>query len=245
MSSFLDSLISTWQTDPFCGCCQEILVCSMSGATLGYKGCSMHLEWEYNILCCEYTIWLVCDCTGQRGFYMINRGSGCGPDPSCFSPNPDDFKNTKIDKNKEYVYYLDPKTKENFAFTFDEIASKKYKVNYPDMPDLDLNQKVTFDNKNMTIYDVLKPKRFLFSVNPNPFEGSPNISLFISKIGENDKGILKVTDALGRILLTQQLDNLHEGENLIMPNLSNFNSGIYFITIQVNDKIETKKVYKK
>jgi hypothetical protein len=242
---YSESAPLTWQTDYFCGCCSINLVCSISGEVVGTSNCGFHLEYSNNIQCCGM-IYLVCNCTGQRGFY--SQDPGCGATPDCFpGPKEDSFVNTNlIDRTKnDYIYYLDPITKENYAFTFDEIASKKYKTQYPKLPDLDLNEKVMYKNENMTIYDVLKPKKLLFSVSPNPFEGSPNISLYASKTSKENKASLIVSDELGRVLLTDEINNLHEGENFIKPNLSNFGSGFYFITIQMQDKKETKKVYKK
>ena len=196
-----------WQTDYNClPCCQQELVCSLSGTPIGYLPCNIGLQRDPNPDCCGL-MWAVCSCTGLKSFYSIDFS--CPYYDQCVYGGSN-FANTKIDKTKDYVFYLDPVTNEKYAFTFDEIVSKKYKSDYPNMPDIDLNQKVVLDNKNMTLYDAFKPKRFLFSVSPNPFEGSPNISLFLSKTTKEDRGSLKVTDELGRVLITEQLENLHE-----------------------------------
>jgi hypothetical protein len=75
---------------------------------------------------------------------------------------------------------------------------------------------------------------------PNPSNGNTSV-YFISENAQ--KGNLKVTDVLGKIVYSLNLDNIAAGENHWEFNPSFFNaSGVYFVTIETAEKSFVQKL---
>jgi Secretion system C-terminal sorting domain/SprB repeat len=227
-----------WQAQDCC--CAMDLVCTLSGTSLGWTPCGVNLVTTHG--CCF--IGIQCDCTG-RSMGLVWSDEDCW-DISCdreFGGLPP----PKGNANTDYIILKDSKTQEKVRFTFEEIANKTYKKTYPNMPDLDLNQKTTLNGKAGTIYELLRPKKFLFSISPNPFESNPTVSLFVTSDfqKDQDKAFMTISNELGQIISQESLQNLHIGENKIQPNCNNLPIGMYLITIELKDKKEIKKMYKK
>lgn len=227
-------------------CCTKDLICTSTGESLGYIACPKYLQFVEGIQCCNI-IWIICSCTNRAAIYM--REINCGQTPDCdgFTNTGSEFNNiNRTFKGSDgYIYYIDPKTNKHHAFTFDEIASKKYKINYPNAPNIDINEKMLYNGDSVTIAAFLKPKNFSFSVNPNPFETNVTVLLSLTPESFDKTALLSVTNELGQIVGNYHYNDLRIGENELKPNFSGLNSGIYFISIRVKDRIETKKVYKK
>ncbi len=232
----------SWQSNSCC--CSRNLICSATGENLGYEACGLHLEVDANPQCCGI-IWMVCDCSPLRAVYM--RQSGCGETPDCqfTGDKKNQSESLKIFTSDGYIYYVDPKTKKHHAITIDDISSKKYKKDFPNMPDINLNEKMAYNGDSVTLYSLLRPKSFSFSVNPNPFETNLTLSLYLTAESLDKTVYVSVTNELGQIVGTYQYNDLKIGENELKPNLSSLNSGMYFISIRVKVRVETKKVYKK
>jgi Secretion system C-terminal sorting domain/SprB repeat len=223
-------------------CCSRELVCSLSGESFGWLPCGLSLETVPG--CC--IVYLQCDCTSQRAFYYRYTGSecfnlDCDREFGGGLPPPND------DKNIDYLYYKDPQNNQTYRFTFDEIFNKTYKKQHPELPDVDLNQKTTLNGKSGTIYELLKPKKFFFSVTPNPFESNPTVALFVTPDfnADSDNATMTISNELGQVISKEGLKDLHVGENKIQPDFNNLPSGMYLIAIELKDKKEVKKVYKK
>ncbi|MEY4935264.1 MAG: hypothetical protein RIS64_1623 [Bacteroidota bacterium] len=56
---------------------------------------------------------------------------------------------------------------------------------------------------------------------------------------------MTISNELGQVIAREPLQNLHVGENKIQPDFNNLPSGMYLIAIELKDKKEVKKVYKK
>jgi hypothetical protein len=74
----------------------------------------------------------------------------------------------------------------------------------------------------------------IFNVYPNPTKGLINIDL--SK-GSDSKSKMLITDALGRIVMSQ---DLAQGNNSI--DLSSYQKGVYIINVQSDGLTQTKKI---
>jgi outer membrane protein assembly factor BamB len=74
---------------------------------------------------------------------------------------------------------------------------------------------------------------------PNPSDGNTSV-YFKSEIAQ--KGKLKVTDVLGKVVYNLNLDNIIAGENHWEFNSALFNaSGVYFVTIETIEKSHVQK----
>ena len=76
---------------------------------------------------------------------------------------------------------------------------------------------------------------------PNPFESEANIS-FMSNSKEVAK--LSVTSLSGQILYEDQVE-LIQGDNLINRSFKELNSGIYILSIEVDEEIQHQRIVKK
>ncbi|NQU35642.1 MAG: T9SS type A sorting domain-containing protein, partial [Bacteroidetes bacterium] len=77
------------------------------------------------------------------------------------------------------------------------------------------------------------------SIHPNPVSGNANIEFSLNNTATVN---IAVFDILGK-----QIQNLHEGElsggsHNIQLNSDNMRQGIYFVKIQMNNEVVTKKI---
>jgi hypothetical protein len=79
-----------------------------------------------------------------------------------------------------------------------------------------------------------------FSVKSNPFLSDLTI---LCKSSENSEARLMVTDAVGKQLFTKNI-SIQAGENILPIEMGERGAGLYFISIQVKDKISTLKAVK-
>jgi hypothetical protein len=79
-----------------------------------------------------------------------------------------------------------------------------------------------------------------FSVKSNPFLSDLTI---LCESSENSEARLMVTDAVGKQLFTKNI-SIQAGENILPIEMGERGAGLYFISIQVKDKISTLKAVK-
>ncbi len=97
---------------------------------------------------------------------------------------------------------------------------------------------------------VVVPSQFkLFSVYPNPFNPSTtirfNIQVETQHVGNpavSGASSLRIYDITGRVAETLVNEKLLVGEHEIIWNASRFSSGIYFVRLELNGFMETKKI---
>ena len=76
---------------------------------------------------------------------------------------------------------------------------------------------------------------------PNPVTANLNISLNIKK--ENSEIYVKIYDLTGRIVIEQRND-LIKGLNEISVNMNDYSQGLYFVTVEYDNKIQKLKFLK-
>lgn len=76
---------------------------------------------------------------------------------------------------------------------------------------------------------------------PNP-AGSSNVVNIVFSLPTNSYVSLKVFNPLGILMREVVNGNLVAGEHSIPLDISNINDGVYFYTLSVNDRSETKKL---
>lgn len=76
---------------------------------------------------------------------------------------------------------------------------------------------------------------------PNP-AGSSNVVNIVFTLPSNSYVSLKVFNPLGILMREVVNGNLMAGEHSIPLDISNINDGVYFYTLSVNDRSETKKL---
>ena len=83
-----------------------------------------------------------------------------------------------------------------------------------------------------------------FNINlfPNPVE--EDLQITFSLLNSSDV-VVVVCDELGRVVKDKQVKRGYAGMNNINLDLKNLNSGIYFVTLSIDDKTVTKQIIKK
>jgi Secretion system C-terminal sorting domain/SprB repeat len=222
-------------------CCAMNLVCTISGESFGSLPCGTSLHQPPG--CCF--VLFICDCTGATMGWFWANDSDCWrfdcDGPGGLPPPP------KGSETTDYFYFKDRKTQNILKFTIDEVIDKTYKKAHPELPDINLNRITTLNGKTGSVFELLKPNKFFFAVNPNPFESNPTVSLFVTSDfnADSDNATMTISNELGQVIAREPLQNLHVGENKIQPDFNNLPSGMYLIAIELKDKKEVKKVYKK
>jgi hypothetical protein len=84
----------------------------------------------------------------------------------------------------------------------------------------------------------LASDNMILNIYPNPTEGDIHIDL---SNAVNPGSTLKITNSLGQILFSETIDQSSGTKNKAI-NLENKKPGIYFVTIQSNDNITTRKL---
>jgi hypothetical protein len=79
-----------------------------------------------------------------------------------------------------------------------------------------------------------------FLVKTNPFSSDLTI---LCESSENSTARLMVTDAVGKQILVKNI-SIQAGENILPIEMSEKGAGLYFISIQVKDKVSTLKAVK-
>ena len=93
-----------------------------------------------------------------------------------------------------------------------------------------------FDNFNDQTISIDEVSSELnFSVYPNPTQGNIIIKL------DNDATLLQVIDVTGKVIIAK--DNIAKGIHSL--DLSDLNSGIYFVKMITEDQIKVERVIKK
>jgi len=104
---------------------------------------------------------------------------------------------------------------------------------------LDANMPGTLNGCSMAGNDELNSVEF--SVYPNPFISTLTISLNNPLY---EKGKLVLTDASGRIILSQELAELSEKQTIELKNLDELQTGVYFVEVSFGTKKTVQKVVK-
>jgi Secretion system C-terminal sorting domain len=81
----------------------------------------------------------------------------------------------------------------------------------------------------------------LISIFPNPFTDATKFTVEITKTASTS---ISIFDVYGRLLKSIPTDNLCIGKNEIMLDLQDFNSGIYFCSINLDNRFQTIKIVK-
>jgi hypothetical protein len=76
--------------------------------------------------------------------------------------------------------------------------------------------------------------------NPNPSDGITNISYKVT--ANQSKVTFDVTDLLGNVVYTEDKGTLNAGSYNLVLNTENLSAGVYFYTLTVNNKKETRKM---
>ena len=76
---------------------------------------------------------------------------------------------------------------------------------------------------------------------PNPVSNRLKVSLNLDK---NSDCKIVIYDELGRKIGKEQVKQLYYGENLFDLNMSNLNSGIYFVSLNIDGEIVVKQIVK-
>jgi hypothetical protein len=79
-----------------------------------------------------------------------------------------------------------------------------------------------------------------FSIKTNPFSSDLTV---LCESSENSAARLMVTDAVGKQIIVKNI-SIQAGENVVPIEMSERGSGLYFISIQVKDKVSTLKAVK-
>lgn len=79
------------------------------------------------------------------------------------------------------------------------------------------------------------------AVYPNPTSNVTNVHFDLLNASEVS---YEVRDLSGKVILNNKLGTLNSGKNSFSFNVSNFDSGLYFVTINSNNTIQTKKFSK-
>ncbi|OPZ95709.1 MAG: hypothetical protein BWY70_01933 [Bacteroidetes bacterium ADurb.Bin408] len=77
------------------------------------------------------------------------------------------------------------------------------------------------------------------NIYPNPADEYSYIDINLTK---SSKVNLTVTNLVGQTVFTKTYGNLASGNQKLVVNVSNLNSGIYFFTIQAGNERLTKKI---
>jgi hypothetical protein len=94
---------------------------------------------------------------------------------------------------------------------------------------------------SVVVRTVAEDEKSVLKVVPNPVVS--NFSLTYQS-PEKDRVVIQIRDITGRLLHTLKED-VNKGQNVIyMQNLPNWNSGIYFISVQNKDEIKQAKFIK-
>ncbi len=133
---------------------------------------------------------------------------------------------TNVIKNYECIDHLDHKLQtQNSIF---------YRLKQIDFDGKFEYSKIISVTKNQTNLNTI-------TVHPNPFVNNVSISFTSENAG---KGTVELTDITGRKISTKEIE-VTKGENSFeWNNVSSFQNGIYFISVNVNGKISTHKVLK-
>jgi hypothetical protein len=94
---------------------------------------------------------------------------------------------------------------------------------------------------SVVIRTVADDEKSVLKVVPNPVVGNFSLTYWSR---EKDRVVLQIRDITGRLLHTLKED-VNKGQNVIyMQNLPNWNSGIYFISVQNKNEIKQAKFIK-
>jgi hypothetical protein len=109
-------------------------------------------------------------------------------------------------------------------------------INYYRIKDVDFDGKEEFSSIRKVVYKDNE----LISIYPNPFKNEINIKLADNQSKPVGYSIMDVT---GRILQEKQFDSYHKSANITLD-LNDLPKGIYYINLNINGTILTKKIVK-
>ena len=92
---------------------------------------------------------------------------------------------------------------------------------------------LAIDNVNTALFD--------FSVFPNPI--IDRLSLVV-KMDKTADAKIVIYDELGRKVGKEHTQKVYFGENTIAVNISDYKSGIYFVSLTIDNKTITKQIIK-
>lgn len=94
----------------------------------------------------------------------------------------------------------------------------------------------------LNVKDINRPSTvFVVSQNaPNPFSNSTQITIYLSDYTKDLE--VKVSDLMGKTLMTERMSNLYAGNHVIQIDASNFTPGIYYYSITSGNNTVTKKM---
>lgn len=78
-----------------------------------------------------------------------------------------------------------------------------------------------------------------FNMYPNPATNNLNIDV---QITENSDAILHISDITGRIIVSENFNAIRTGKTTLPVNLSELNSGTYFVVLNINKQVFTQKL---
>ena len=110
--------------------------------------------------------------------------------------------------------------------------------NYYRLKQIDFDESVTYGPIRQINY---RPSSDLLQVYPNPFE---NEILNVSYISKTNKFQLKVIDALGRTVYSEEHNSQPKLTNNLEINLNELNAGVYFLMIEDAQYQETVRILK-
>ena len=89
-----------------------------------------------------------------------------------------------------------------------------------------------------TINNDLSENNLMLQLYPNPTKNQTNINLILDKTSKIN---VQVVDVLGRTVY-QNTKTLNKGNHIVILNVENYDTGIYYINTQINGKIFTNKL---
>tara|TARA_B100000767_G_scaffold78578_1_gene75258 strand:+ start:128 stop:2074 length:1947 start_codon:yes stop_codon:yes gene_type:complete len=109
-------------------------------------------------------------------------------------------------------------------------------VDFNDIVYIEIDTLGLFGSPTISVDDITSDTKF--SIYPNPANNHTTISISLDR---TNKVSLSIVDLLGKEI-TRNDKVLHSGISLETINVSNYQNGIYFINLQVGNKITTKKL---
>jgi len=85
-------------------------------------------------------------------------------------------------------------------------------------------------------------KNLEMNIYPNPVTHAVNVEFTLKT---NSQVNLQLYDELGKLVKIIKKDNYSIGNNKIQLEMSNLKSGIYFVSLNVDDKVFTRQIVKK
>ena len=101
---------------------------------------------------------------------------------------------------------------------------------------------LTSANDLLSGVESLLVKNLEMNIYPNPVTHAVNVEFTLKT---NSQVNLQLYDELGKLVKRVKKDNYSIGNNKIQLEMGNLKSGIYFVSLNVDDKVFTRQIVKK